>query len=82
MTMLCSIHGVRLTWEEGGPDQPTVLGRWVCSQCDTNLMLALDKAAASPTVHRTREQIAGEQEGDHCPTCGLEWDYCGCGLST
>lgn len=40
---MCSIHpAAKLKWEEGGPTQPTVHGRWYCPICRQTMNEVLD----------------------------------------
>ena len=40
---MCAAHrAAKLKWEEGGPDQPTMHGRWYCPICQLVMNEALD----------------------------------------
>jgi hypothetical protein len=45
--VMCSMHTDQmLVWEDGGPQDITVHGRWYCAKCSESLMRALDDVEA------------------------------------
>jgi hypothetical protein len=50
--VMCSMHTDQmLVWEDGGPQDITVHGRWYCPECSASLMRALDDAAAGRVIN-------------------------------
>ena len=40
----CGSHPeVAILWEEGGPDQPTLRGRWYCPECQREFRRIMDR---------------------------------------
>jgi len=41
---MCGSHPeVAILWEEGGPDQPTLRGRWYCPECQREFRRIMDR---------------------------------------